>query len=99
MLDGDQQVAGDRLLTWLARMEHLMEEVSELRKNQRNMPNDYQTSLLMKGMETQLREWQSNMPTDISSTRKSTNPSHIFTTNQHISNSDYVQPFYRTLAL
>lgn len=51
-------------------MEHLMEEVSELTKNKKHSINEYQTSLLMKGMETQLREWQSNMPPDISSTRK-----------------------------
>ncbi|KAJ9155614.1 Zn(II)2Cys6 transcription factor [Pleurostoma richardsiae] len=60
---------GDRTLVWLVRLQHLAEETAKLRNSSRSQPQgEHHKSLLLKGIETQLREWQGRMPNDMPST-------------------------------
>lgn len=63
----------DQTLAWLVRLQHLVAETIQLNKRGRREQQEEQYALLMvKGMEAQLREFQGQMPPEISSQRKKT---------------------------
>ena len=71
ILERDSALRGDRVLAWLARIQRILEEVNELRKTHHRAAggqNEYQISLMLKGMESQLAEWEGRMAPEISST-------------------------------
>ncbi|KAK3940568.1 hypothetical protein QBC46DRAFT_458876 [Diplogelasinospora grovesii] len=56
----------DRILAWQVRLQRLVEETNDLRKNQRgHSQSEYQIGLMLKGMETQLAEWEGRMLPDV----------------------------------
>ncbi|KAL2269076.1 hypothetical protein VTJ83DRAFT_3922 [Remersonia thermophila] len=58
---------GDRVLAWQLRLQRLIEETSELRRTQRgHSQSEYQTELMVRGMETQLAEWEARLDPVIS---------------------------------
>lgn len=68
ILERDSNVKGDHILAWLVRIQHILEEVNDLRKTHRSASqNEYQISLMLKGMESQLSEWESHMSPELSS--------------------------------
>ena len=71
LLKRDGAVRGDRVLAWLVRIQHILEEVSGLRKanGKASGQNEYQVSLMLKGMESQLAEWEGSMSPEVSSIR------------------------------
>lgn len=71
MLEAHSQLKGDRVLAWQVRLERLVEETSELRLTRRgNVRNEYQIGLMLRGMDTQLAEWEASIPPEIAATRK-----------------------------
>ncbi|KAH6630480.1 hypothetical protein B0J18DRAFT_102601 [Chaetomium sp. MPI-SDFR-AT-0129] len=55
-------LAGDHILAWQVRLERIVEETSDLRRTQRgHSQSEYQISLMLRGMETQLSEWEARM--------------------------------------
>ncbi|KAK1763596.1 hypothetical protein QBC33DRAFT_242303 [Phialemonium atrogriseum] len=58
---------GDRVLAWLVRLQHVAEEIGDLRKNRDNAQSEYQLDLMLRGMDAQLTEWEGRMAPDISS--------------------------------
>ncbi|KAK0656786.1 hypothetical protein B0T16DRAFT_319036 [Cercophora newfieldiana] len=65
-------LAADGALAWKARLQRLVEETNDLRRTKKN-PNlsaaqaEYQTSLVLRGIESQLNEWESQIPPSVSS--------------------------------
>ncbi|OIW31326.1 hypothetical protein CONLIGDRAFT_573489 [Coniochaeta ligniaria NRRL 30616] len=69
ILERDSTIKGDHILAWLVRIQHILEEVNDLRKTRRSGGLDeYQISLMLKGMESQLTEWETRMSPELSST-------------------------------
>lgn len=63
---------GDRILSWLVRLQRLVEETNDLRKPERGgLPQrtENQIEMIVKGMEAQLNEWEAKMPSDLKSIR------------------------------
>ena len=55
---------GDHVLAWQARLERLVEETNDLRRTQRGRSqSEYQVGLMIRGMETQLAEWEARIAT------------------------------------
>lgn len=52
--------AGDKTLSWLVRLQHITEEITSLIQSSPGTgpQNDYQLSLMLKGMESHLAEWE-----------------------------------------
>ncbi|KAB5562695.1 hypothetical protein GE09DRAFT_756332 [Coniochaeta sp. 2T2.1] len=71
LLERDSSVRGDHILAWHIRVQHILEQVSQLRKTKISGQNEYQISLMLKGMESQLGEWEGRMPPEVSGTRMS----------------------------
>ena len=69
ILERDSVVRGDHILAWHVRIQHILEQVSQLRKTKITGQNEYQISLMLKGMESQLAEWEGRMPPEVSGTR------------------------------
>jgi hypothetical protein len=62
--------AGDSILAWLVRLQRIVEEVSDMRRVQRGqVQSEYQIGLMLKGMESQLSEWERRMAPIMVSTR------------------------------
>ncbi|KAB5528909.1 hypothetical protein GE09DRAFT_941766, partial [Coniochaeta sp. 2T2.1] len=68
LLERDSAVKGDHILAWHIRIQHILEQVSQLRKTKISGQNEYQISLMLKGMESQLGEWEGRMPPEVAGT-------------------------------
>ncbi|KAH8205628.1 hypothetical protein TruAng_000122 [Truncatella angustata] len=57
----------DHVLVWLVRLHHISDEILALQKSSRKsgFQNEHHRQLIRKGLETQLREWQSQIPSTI----------------------------------
>jgi hypothetical protein len=65
LLQHHSPLQGDHILAWQVRLERLVEETNDLRRTQRGRSqSEYQISLMIRGMETQLAEWQARMAMD-----------------------------------
>ncbi|KAK4041967.1 hypothetical protein C8A01DRAFT_14345 [Parachaetomium inaequale] len=65
LLQHHSPLQGDHILAWQVRLQRLIEETNDLRRTQRgHSQSEYQIGLMIRGMETQLTEWQSRMMTD-----------------------------------
>ena len=68
---GGEAATADQTLAWLVRLGHIAEETLFLIKGQgKSQHEDNHTLLMVKGMEAQLREWQTWMTPDASTQRK-----------------------------
>lgn len=66
---------GDAMLAWKVRLQRLSEETHELRKLKTTSPQTaYQIELILKGIESQLHEWETKIPAAILSSRTSPPP-------------------------
>lgn len=81
--EDDPTSKSDQTLAWLVRLQHLIVEIWHLNKRRgiargrgEEQNEEQRIMLTSKGMEAQLREFQGQMPPDISSQRK--RPPHIF---------------------
>ncbi|KAK3298581.1 uncharacterized protein B0H64DRAFT_371048 [Chaetomium fimeti] len=69
LLEHHSPLQGDHILAWQARLERLVEETNELRRTQRGRSqSEYQIGLMLRGMETQLTEWEARMTPPVAST-------------------------------
>lgn len=67
----DPGARGDRILAWLARLGHLLEEMIAIANQPRRMQqSEEHVQLMIRGMDAQFREWQSRMASDVSVSRK-----------------------------
>ncbi|KAK0632234.1 hypothetical protein B0T14DRAFT_419444 [Immersiella caudata] len=62
----------DMALSWKARLQRLVEETNELRKAKKKSSavshqSEYQTGLVLRGIESQLTEWESKIPPAVAS--------------------------------
>ncbi|KAK4155340.1 hypothetical protein C8A00DRAFT_13627 [Chaetomidium leptoderma] len=65
LLQHHSPLQGDRVLAWQARLQRLVEETNDLRRTQRGRSqSEYQIGLMIRGMETQLAEWEARMDMD-----------------------------------
>lgn len=72
LLERNSDVEGDQVLAWLVRIYHVLEEASALRKTRKaGDQSEYQMSLMLRGLESQLAEWEGKMPPELLSTRTS----------------------------
>ena len=61
---------GDVTLAWRVRLQRLIEETHELRRLKNNTPQTaYQVELTLKGIESQLNEWEAKVPSEALSSR------------------------------
>ncbi|KAK4181377.1 hypothetical protein QBC36DRAFT_366858 [Triangularia setosa] len=73
MLSRHSTLQGDQILVWQARLQRLVEEANDLRRTQRSsgphsQQSEYQINLMIRGMETQLKEWEACMSEELKST-------------------------------
>ncbi|KAK3901506.1 hypothetical protein C8A05DRAFT_34807 [Staphylotrichum tortipilum] len=60
---------GDHVLAWQVRLERLVEETNDLRRTQRGRSqSEYQIGLMIRGMETQLAEWEARIDPAVAAT-------------------------------
>ena len=65
------QLVTDHSLAWKVRVQRLIEETHELRKLQKGHAQSvYQIELILKGIESQLTEWEAIMPPDVANLRR-----------------------------
>ncbi|KAK4125275.1 hypothetical protein N657DRAFT_570671 [Parathielavia appendiculata] len=68
LIQHHSRLEGDHVLAWQVRLERLVEETNDLRRTQRgHSQSEYQIGLMIRGMETELAEWETNMNPDIAS--------------------------------
>ena len=67
ILERASPIQGDRVLAWLVKLQHLAEETADALKNHPGSHNEYQEAFVLKGMESQLQEWENKMSPDVSS--------------------------------
>lgn len=64
------QTEGDKILAWLVRLQRLNEETSELRRARRgHSQSEYQIGMMLRGMETQLDDWERRMDPKVAAKR------------------------------
>ncbi|KAK4196179.1 hypothetical protein QBC40DRAFT_287771 [Triangularia verruculosa] len=72
MLSRHSTLKGDQVLVWQVRLQRLVEETNDLRRIPRgggpSQQTEYQTNLMIRGMETQLEEWGACMSEELKST-------------------------------
>ncbi|KAL2019598.1 hypothetical protein VTK56DRAFT_9495 [Thermocarpiscus australiensis] len=69
LLQAHSKLKGDRVLAWQVRLQRLVEETGDLRRTHRgHSQSEYQISLMIRGMETQLTEWEARMSPEIAAT-------------------------------
>ncbi|KAH6628308.1 hypothetical protein F5144DRAFT_304043 [Chaetomium tenue] len=70
LLSQHSALPGDHTLAWQARLERLIEETNDLRRTQRGRSpqSEYQIGLMLRGMETQLAEWEARMAPRVANT-------------------------------
>ncbi|KAK4232379.1 hypothetical protein QBC38DRAFT_95131 [Podospora fimiseda] len=62
MLERHSAIKGDQILVWKVRLQRLIEETNDLRRTNRgHSQSEYQIGLMIRGMETQLSEWEERM--------------------------------------
>lgn len=75
MLSRHSPLKGDQVLVWQVRLQRLVEETNDLRRTQRggahSQQSEYQINLMIRGMETQLKEWEACMSRELKNTRES----------------------------
>ncbi|KAK1758726.1 hypothetical protein QBC47DRAFT_295118 [Echria macrotheca] len=60
-----QPMLGDAVLAWKVRLQRLSEETNEMRRRRSDGQTEYQVELMVKGIESQINEWESKMPREI----------------------------------
>ncbi|KAK0671207.1 hypothetical protein QBC41DRAFT_354425 [Cercophora samala] len=70
MLSRYSSLKGDQILVWQVRLQRLVEETNDLRRTQRgggahSQQTEYQINLMIRGMETQLKEWEACMSQEL----------------------------------
>ncbi|KAK0737479.1 hypothetical protein B0T21DRAFT_450605 [Apiosordaria backusii] len=73
MLSRHSSLKGDQILVWQVRLQRLVEETNDLRRTQRgggarSQQSEYQINLMIRGMETQLKEWEACMSEELKNT-------------------------------
>lgn len=78
ILERQQAVEQDQILVWLIRLHQISDEVLNLQKSRKNgeFQTEHHRNLIRIGLETQLREWQSRIPTNIALIRTYPTPCH-----------------------
>ncbi|KAL2158360.1 hypothetical protein VTH06DRAFT_4408 [Thermothelomyces fergusii] len=57
---------GDRVLAWQVRLQRLVDDTNDLRRTHRDWSqSEYHIGLMIRGMETQLAEWQARIEPDV----------------------------------
>ncbi|KAK3310936.1 uncharacterized protein B0T15DRAFT_56304 [Chaetomium strumarium] len=80
LLQRHSPLRGDHVLAWQVRIERLNEETNDLRRTQRGRSqSEYQIGLMIRGMETQLAEWEARMGPEMLSTTPSLRIAVLFT--------------------
>ncbi|ETS85010.1 hypothetical protein PFICI_03035 [Pestalotiopsis fici W106-1] len=67
LLEHQSNIEQDHVLVWLVRYHHISDEMTTLQRSYRKQgsQNDPHRTLIYRGLESQLREWQSRIPTTI----------------------------------
>ncbi|KAK0730037.1 hypothetical protein B0H67DRAFT_596295 [Lasiosphaeris hirsuta] len=66
ILHKHSNLKGDSILVWKVRLQRLVEETHETRKLRRGHPQtEYQTELILKGIESQCAEWETRMAPEV----------------------------------
>ncbi|KAH8662110.1 hypothetical protein BX600DRAFT_311706 [Xylariales sp. PMI_506] len=67
LLEQYSTLGQDHVLVWLIRLHHISDELTTYHNDSKKvaLQSDHHRALIRKGVETQLREWQSRMPTTI----------------------------------
>uniref|UniRef100_L2FPE0 Zn 2cys6 transcription factor n=1 Tax=Colletotrichum fructicola (strain Nara gc5) TaxID=1213859 RepID=L2FPE0_COLFN len=66
ILEHSSALKGDHMLAWLARLQHIVEEATELAKVRPNSEQvKQQVHFMHLGLESQFREWQGNIPSSL----------------------------------
>ncbi|KAK3330612.1 hypothetical protein B0H66DRAFT_69338 [Apodospora peruviana] len=66
ILEQNSQHQGDAILVWQVRLQRIVEETNDMRRNQRgHSQSESQIDLMLRGMEAQLTEWESKLPADL----------------------------------
>ncbi|KAG7291863.1 hypothetical protein NEMBOFW57_001885 [Staphylotrichum longicolle] len=70
LLQAHSPLHGDHVLAWQVRLQRLIEETNDLRRTQRGQTSqsEYQINLMIRGMETQLTEWETRMAPRVADT-------------------------------
>ncbi|KAK4239154.1 hypothetical protein C8A03DRAFT_14436 [Achaetomium macrosporum] len=80
LLQHHSPLRGDHVLAWQVRIERLIEETNDLRRTQRGRSqSEYQISLMIRGMETQLAEWEARMGPEMALSTPSLRIAVLFT--------------------
>jgi hypothetical protein len=70
LLEAHSKLRGDQTLVWQVRLQRFVEEANTLCRIQRgHSQSEYQISLMIRGMETELAEYETRMPPEIAATR------------------------------
>ncbi len=70
LLQAHAEGDGDHVLSWKVRLQRLAEETHELRKIKKgHNQNEYQIGLILKGVESQLSEWEAKMSPEVAANR------------------------------
>jgi hypothetical protein len=69
ILERESDIRGDHVLAWLLRLQNMAEELSKIRKsNQTSEYGNEQAELMLKGIKTQLDEWERGMDPELAET-------------------------------
>ncbi|OTA99116.1 hypothetical protein M426DRAFT_94591 [Hypoxylon sp. CI-4A] len=97
ILEQHSNLGQDHILAWLARMQYIMNEIEELHRSyKRTAPSDqseHQRTFIRIGLETQLRDFQTRIPAQISSTRKTSVLMASLSTDAYILAAPLMQTF------
>lgn len=70
VLEQHAKTQGDKILVWQVRLQRIVEETNDMRRNQRgHSQSESQIDLMLKGMEAQLSEWETNLDPELSEIR------------------------------
>lgn len=74
LLEQQSNIEQDHILVWLVRYHHISDELTTLQKSYKKPGSQSEPHRLLihRGLESQLREWQSRIPTNIAMMRTST---------------------------
>ncbi|KAM7209753.1 hypothetical protein V8F20_000156 [Naviculisporaceae sp. PSN 640] len=66
ILEQHAKSQGDKILVWQVRLQRIVEETNDMRRNQRGRSqNESQIELMLKGMEAQLNEWERSLDKEL----------------------------------
>ncbi|KAM7205290.1 glucose transport transcription regulator RGT1 [Rhypophila sp. PSN 637] len=67
ILEQHAKSQGDKILVWQVRLQRIVEETNDMRRNQRGRSqSESQIELMLKGMEAQLNEWEKKLDAELS---------------------------------